>query len=288
MPCRPDVIDAPSSALDSGVTTPVPAFDVPAPPRVRMFGITLHRLGLRAAVAHLNAWMRQDLDRVRYVVTPNVDHLVMLRHDTEFRATYDDASLVVADGLPLVLVSRWLGTALPERVAGSDLVPGLFAAADPVAGLRVYLLGAAPGVAEQAAARVRETWPTVSVVGTYSPPLGFEKDPVENAAILQRIAATQPDLLIIGLGAPKQEKWVHAHQDAIRAKVAICAGATIDFLAGHKRRAPRWVQKSGLEWCYRMLSEPRRLVRRYAVDAWIFPQIVGTAWRQRNDSEPMS
>ncbi len=288
MSCSPDVIDAPSSPIDCGITTPAPTFDVPAPPRVRMFGITLHRLGLSEAVANLSAWMRQDMGRVRYVVTPNVDHLVMLRRDIEFRATYDDASLVVADGLPLVLASRLLGTALPERVAGSDLVPGLFAAADPVAGLRVYLLGAAPGVAEQAAARVHQAWPAVSVVGTYSPPLGFESDPVENAGILQRIATARPDLLIIGLGAPKQEKWVHAHQDAIRAKVAVCAGATIDFLAGHKRRAPRWVQKSGFEWCYRMLSEPRRLVRRYAVDAWIFPQIVWTAWRHRNAPEPSS
>jgi N-acetylglucosaminyldiphosphoundecaprenol N-acetyl-beta-D-mannosaminyltransferase len=114
----------------------------------------------------------------------------------------------------------------------------------------------------------------VQVVGTYSPPLGFEKSNAENAKILKKIAAANPDILIVGLGAPKQELWVHKHRELLRAKAALCVGATIDFLAGEKKRAPRWVQAAKCEWLYRMLSEPRRLGKRYAHDAIVFPRIL--------------
>jgi N-acetylglucosaminyldiphosphoundecaprenol N-acetyl-beta-D-mannosaminyltransferase len=109
--------------------------------------------------------------------------------------------------------------------------------------------------------------------------LGFETDQEESRRILSRIAAVSPDLLIVGLGAPKQEIWTHRHCHEIRAKVAICAGATIDFLAGKKRRSPRWMRRLGLEWFYRVLTEPRRLAGRYARDAWVFPQLCWREWR---------
>ena len=118
----------------------------------------------------------------------------------------------------------------------------------------------------------------MEVTGTYCPPLGFEHDAAENAKILELIAAGHPDVLVVGLGAPKQELWVHRHRQQIQATVALCVGATIDFLAEHKRRAPLWMQKSGLEWLHRVATEPRRLLTRYARDAWRFPGIV---WRQR-------
>jgi N-acetylglucosaminyldiphosphoundecaprenol N-acetyl-beta-D-mannosaminyltransferase len=114
----------------------------------------------------------------------------------------------------------------------------------------------------------------VRVVGFYSPPLGFERDATENTIILERIAAARPDVLIVGLGAPKQELWVHAHRDEIAAPVALCVGATIDFLAGHVARAPAWMQRCGLEWLHRLSSQPRRLASRYARDAWIFPRLL--------------
>jgi hypothetical protein len=117
-------------------------------------------------------------------------------------------------------------------------VPQLLAATTEP--LRVFLLGAAPGVADEAADRIRQRWPKVEVVGTYSPPLGFENDSAENDRILAAIAAAEPDLLVIGFGAPKQELWVRRHRDRLEAKVAMCAGATIDFLAGHRRRSPVW------------------------------------------------
>ena len=127
--------------------------------------------------------------------------------------------------------------------------------------LKVFLLGAAPGVAERAAERIHERWPSVEVVGSYSPPLGFEKDACENENILQQVAAAKPDVLVVGLGAPKQELWVHTHCQQIAAPVALCVGATIDFLAGEKPRAPVWMRRTGLEWVHRLASEPRRLAK---------------------------
>ena len=129
-------------------------------------------------------------------------------------------------------------------------------------------------------------WPAVEVVGTYSPPLGFEKDETENAAILSRIATARPEVLIVGLGAPKQELWVHKHQTAINAKVALCVGATIDFLAGERSRAPVWMREAGLEWAYRIFTEPRRLAARYAKDALIFPRILAREWWRRRHPSP--
>jgi N-acetylglucosaminyldiphosphoundecaprenol N-acetyl-beta-D-mannosaminyltransferase len=207
-----------------------------------------------------------------------VDHAVLFQSRGDLRAAYADASLILADGAPIVLASRFLGCSLPERVAGSDLIPRLLnASCSP---LNVYLLGAAPGVAERASEEITCRWPHVRIVGTYSPPLGFEDNQAENSRILAAVAASQPDLLIVGFGAPKQELWVHTHRYHLQAKVAVCAGATIDFLAGHKRRSPVWMRRLGLEWMHRMATEPRRLAARYARDAWVFPQLVWHEWRQ--------
>jgi N-acetylglucosaminyldiphosphoundecaprenol N-acetyl-beta-D-mannosaminyltransferase len=245
-----------------------------------LFGLQISRVSMQETIDQLQSWCAAPREAAcRFVVTPNVDHVVMFQHRVDLRSAYADASLVLADGAPLVLASRLLGKRLPERVAGSDLVPRLFAAA-ATSPLRVFLLGAAPGIADAAATRIRGEWPGVDVVGTYSPPLGFENDPQENERIFAAIAAAKPDLLVIGFGAPKQELWIHQYRGRVDAKVAICAGATIDFLAGHRRRSPVWMRRVGLEWLHRVASEPRRLVGRYARDAWEFPQLLWREWRQ--------
>jgi N-acetylglucosaminyldiphosphoundecaprenol N-acetyl-beta-D-mannosaminyltransferase len=146
--------------------------------------------------------------------------------------------------------------------------------------LRVFLLGAEPGVGELAAFQIAHQWPAVHVVGTYSPPFGFENDSAENDRILAAIASAAADLIIVGLGAPKQEIWIHRHYRQLPAKVVICAGATIDFLAGRRRRSPVWMRRLGLEWLHRLCAEPRRLARRYTRDACVFPQLVWHQWRQ--------
>ena len=249
------------------------------PPRIKLFGVEIDRVDMPQAVSHLMDLVRTPAERCQFVVTPNVDHTVLLQHRTDLRAAYADAALVLADGHPVVWASRLLGRALPERVAGSDLAPAMFNAASEEQPLRVFLLGAAEGVGDRAAVNIRRQWQHVEVVGVYSPPLGFERSDEENETILAKIAEARPDVLLVGLGAPKQELWVHAHAEKIEASVALCIGATIDFLAGKKQRAPRWMQSSGLEWLHRMASEPKRLVRRYAFDAWVFPQILFREWR---------
>jgi N-acetylglucosaminyldiphosphoundecaprenol N-acetyl-beta-D-mannosaminyltransferase len=245
---------------------------------IELFGMRISRLSMRDTIDQVLHWCAEPRTATcHYIVTPNVDHAVMFQHRADLRAAYDDAALVLADGLPLVVASRLFRRPLPERVAGSDLVPKLLATGEP---LSVFLLGAAPGVAEEAAERIRGQWPAVDVVGTLSPPLGFENNSAENERILAAVAEAQPDLLVVGFGAPKQELWVHQNFQRLEAKVAVCAGATIDFLAGHRRRSPVWMRRAGLEWLHRIASEPRRLAGRYARDAWEFPQLVWREWRR--------
>jgi N-acetylglucosaminyldiphosphoundecaprenol N-acetyl-beta-D-mannosaminyltransferase len=247
--------------------------------RVPLFGFQLDAIDLDEAVRQIYQWVVTRTRQGRFVVTPNVDHAVLFQENAALRSAYANASLVLADGMPVVAAARMLGRALPGRVAGSDLVPALFESAEQRGGLRVFLLGAAPGVAERAEQNIHRRWPSVQVVGTYSPPLGFEKDPHENETILSKIAAARPDVLIVGFGAPKQELWVDAHREQIEAAVTLCVGATIDFLAGERKRAPVWMQRGGLEWLHRIASEPRRLLKRYARDAWIFPRLVWHEWQ---------
>lgn len=246
----------------------------------QMFGIDFDCLRMDQAVAQLLVWLRQPQDRCRYVVTPNVDHVVLYQQSEALRRAYAEARLVLADGAPVVAASRLLGRGIPERVAGSDLVPQLFSEACwQRTGVRVYLLGGAPGVAQRAAENIEATWPEIEVVGMASPPLGFERDAQLNADLVADINACQPDLLLVGLGAPKQEVWIHRHHAELTVSVALCIGATIDFLAGERSRAPRWMRRAGLEWLFRVLIEPRRLGRRYARDAWEFPRIFYREWR---------
>ncbi len=249
--------------------------------RISLFGMRIDRVDLGQATDRVLQWCQAPATGpCRYVVTPNVDHAVLLTHHDGLRMAYAGASMVLADGAPIVAASRLLGRPLPERVAGSDLVPSVLrAAANRRQPLRVFLLGAGPGVARRAAANIERQYPGVQVVGTHAPPIGFEQNPVANRAILDAVAAVRPDVVVIGLGAPKQEVWIEKHRALLAAKVAFCAGATIDFLAGEKQRSPQWMQRCGLEWFHRLATEPRRLAGRYFRDAIVFPQLVWQEWR---------
>ena len=259
----------------------------PQASRVALFGIEIDQVSLTQATEVVSSWLNDEQSQCQFVVTPNVDHVVQLQVNPRMRQAYEAASLVVADGWPLVTAARLLKKPLPERVPGSDLVPQLFANAIPHRQLRTYLLGAGVGVAERAAEHIEQRWPNVSVVGTNSPPLGFENDPQLCDALVQSVDDAQPHLLIVGLGAPKQEIWLQNYQHRLSTRAAVAAGATIDFLAGEQSRAPVWVQQVYLEWLYRIGTDPRRLALRYLRDAWEFPQIVADEWlrlrRRRGD-----
>lgn len=241
----------------------------------RLFGVEFDVLTMRDAVD----WVFRSIaigtrTGTRYVVTPNVSLTMKHQDCEEFRKIIHDADLTVVDGAPLVRVSKWLGKPLPERVAGSDLVFELFQAAIEESPLRVFLLGAAPGIAERAAQIAQERWSGVKVVGTLSPEFGFENDEIANKAIVDIVNSTSPDVLVIGLGAPKQETWAWRHREQLDVPVTLCVGGTIDFLAGEQRRAPKWVRRCGVEWIWRIATNPRRLLGRYVHDAIRLPRLL--------------
>lgn len=241
-----------------------------------LFGINIDAVTREEALDIVGDWLVRDRPGYcRYVVTPNVDHVIKLRRNAEFQQAYDAADLVMVDGWPIKSVSSLFGTLVPETIPGSDFVPWLLAdSMQRIPSLRVFLLGAAAGVAEVAAERIQAQWPGVTVVGCLSPPMRFESDPVQCEAIFAAIERARPDLLVIGLGAPKQEIFAFRHRQRLQAKVALCVGATIDFLAGSRRRAPVLVRRMRMEWLYRAVTEPRRLGGRYLAGMVQFPVIV--------------
>jgi N-acetylglucosaminyldiphosphoundecaprenol N-acetyl-beta-D-mannosaminyltransferase len=250
--------------------------------RVRLFGADIDPLDMQETVSLIHAWIAQPQKQCSFVVTPNVDHIVKLQTDIGLQKAYMNAALIVTDGKPVVWAAGLLGVDLPGTVPGSDLVPALFEHAQAnQQPLTVFLLGAMPGVADRAKDIIHATWPMVKVVGTLSPDFGFDKKPEVSKAICETVSNSGAELLVLGLGAPKQELWITQYASEISVNVALCVGATIDFIAGEKSRAPLWMQKVGLEWLHRMLSEPRRLAKRYIVDAVIFPKLVFNEWLLR-------
>jgi N-acetylglucosaminyldiphosphoundecaprenol N-acetyl-beta-D-mannosaminyltransferase len=202
------------------------------------------------------------------VVTPNSDHIVALECDAALRAAYNEADVVVADGMPLVWASKLLREPLKERVTGADLMPRLCrSAADH--GLKVFILGGKSGVPEEAARRLQAAYPGLMVAGAYSPPFGFERDEAENEAIVRMVANSGADLVFVGLGSPKQELWMHRHLQRFEKGVFLGIGAAVDFCAGQVKRAPPWMQTAGLEWIYRWSQDPSRLTKRYLRDFYV-------------------
>src|SRR5688500_3247458 len=218
--------------------------------------------------------------RPHYLVTANVDFLVQAAHDVELRRILFDAHLVLCDGTPLVWASKLLGNPLPERVAGSDLVPLLLGVAAEK-GYRPFFLGASPDSMEAAVAKAKQQYPKLEFAGYYSPPFNKLLE-MDHEEIRDRIMRAQPDLLFVGFGCPKQEKWINMHYRSLGVPVSIGVGGTIDFLAGRLARAPRWMQQSGTEWIFRLAQEPKRLLRRYAKDLRHFTgAIAAQCWQLR-------
>ncbi len=211
-----------------------------------------------------------------YLATANVDFLVQARHDVELRRILLDANLVLCDGTPLVWASRLLGNPLPERVAGSDLVPLLIQIAEKK-NYRVFFLGASPESAAAAVENLQKKHPRLTIAGRYSPPFQSLLE-MDHDEIKRRIQEAKPDLLFVSFGCPKQEKWISMHYRSLGVPVSVGVGATIDFLAGKMKRAPKLMQKTGTEWIFRIAQEPRRLLRRYLSGLWWFSGEIARQW----------
>ncbi len=215
-----------------------------------------------------------------YVVTPNVDHVVLAERSPALSSAYAGASLSLADGVPLVWLSRLLRPSLPEKVSGSDLaVPLLRRAARE--GWRVYFLGGEPGVGRAAAARLTKDIPNLEIVGIDAPGLGFDQDPTRERVSFELMREAKADLVLMALGCPKQEILMQRWHTALAAGVMLGVGATLNFLAGRVRRAPPWVSRWGMEWLFRLMQDPRRMARRYLVRDLAFVPIAMRTWRSR-------
>jgi N-acetylglucosaminyldiphosphoundecaprenol N-acetyl-beta-D-mannosaminyltransferase len=241
---------------------------------VSILGIPVDAVTMNEALARIAGMVESG--RPHYVVTPNVDFLVQAQTNPELHRILCEADLVLCDGQPLVWASRWLGNPLPERVAGADLAPRLIEQAERK-GHRIYLLGATTESNAEAARRLKQRHPRLQLAGHYAPPICPLAE-MDHEAIICRIRAAEPDILLVSFGCPKQEQWISRHYRALGVPVCLGLGATIDFLAGRVRRAPAWMQRSGLEWTYRLSQEPRRLFRRYWTDVRCFGTAILAQW----------
>jgi len=196
------------------------------------------------------------------VFTPNVDHVVIAEHHDGFRSAYHRATLCLVDGTPLVWASHLIRQPLPEKVSGSDLVLPLVQRAAQ-RHWRVFLLGGAPGVGDKAASRLQSMFPGVNIVGTAAPRIDLGAEPREWIAVAAQVAACNPDLVLVGFGAPKQELFCDDVMEVLKPAVLVCVGASVDFIAGVAKRSPPWMSRWGVEWLYRLAHEPRRLAGRY-------------------------
>lgn len=230
--------------------------------RVNILGVAVDAVTMPEAVAAVEYYM--DARAGVTVATANAEMIMRATKDAALRDVLAAAALVVPDGAGTVWAARHLGYRMPERVAGYDLVQELLRRA-PAAHRRIYFFGAAPGVAEKAKEKAEQLYPGIKIVGVRD---GFFSADM-NDAIISDIRTARPDLLLVALGVPKQEKWIHEHLARLGVPVAIGVGGTLDVMAGVMKRAPRWMQKAKLEWLFRGMLQPKRAGRLLALPKFV-------------------
>jgi N-acetylglucosaminyldiphosphoundecaprenol N-acetyl-beta-D-mannosaminyltransferase len=246
-------------ALSVSVASP------PQPPerkRVSLLGTRIDRVELPSLAQWIEAFLASGAPH--QVITANLDFIAIARRRPHFARIVDEADLVICDGKPLQWASALWGEPLPARVTGMHLVIET-ARLSAKNGYRIFLLGAAPGVAVRAARELERLAPGVAIAGAYSPPQG-SFDVAEDTHMVSLIRAAQTDALFVALGAPRQDEWIYAHLPELEVSLCAGVGGVFNFLAGETRRAPEWVQRMGFEWAYRLAQEPARLWRRYLID----------------------
>ncbi len=239
---------------------------MPPPPRFNVLGTGVSVLSLAEARDRVLAARGQK--RLGYICCATAYNANLARSLPSLRAHYNRSLLTTPDGMPLVWLGRWHGHRQVTRVYGPDLMEAVCDAGRAV-GLRHFFYGGDVGVAEQLKDRLRERFPGLEVVGTFTPPFR-ELDASELADLHTRVAVAKPDVVWIGLSSPKQEHFMATHAPALDAGVLIGVGAAFDFLSGRVPQAPHWMQRSGLEWLHRLATDPRRLWRRYLVHSPLF------------------
>ncbi|MEO7298137.1 MAG: WecB/TagA/CpsF family glycosyltransferase [Verrucomicrobiota bacterium] len=270
-----DLLEESAAPVGSALSDrPGPIRETAQAPSIAILGIPFDNVTKAQTVATIEEMVASRLPH--YLATANVDFLLQARRDLELRRILLEAHLVLCDGTPLVWSSRLLGNPLPERVAGSDLVPLLIRIAEKKQ-YRVFFLGGSPEVALAAVTNLNAQHPKLIIAGHFSPPFSPLHE-MDHDQIKQRIRAAKPDLLFVSFGCPKQEKWISMHYRSLGVPVSVGVGATIDFLAGKVKRAPKWMQRTGCEWVFRAAQEPRRLLGRYLKGLWWFSGAIARQW----------
>jgi exopolysaccharide biosynthesis WecB/TagA/CpsF family protein len=216
-----------------------------------------------------------------FIVTPNVDHLIKLQNNKDFYKAYQNANFIVCDSKIVKIALFFLGQKLKEVIPGSSFFPAFYNYHKENKNIKIFLLGAAPNVADKAKGNINKKIGRNIIVGSLSPSFGFEKNEEECDEIIRLINQTDATVLVVGVGAPKQEIWISKYKSSLpNIKLFMALGATIDFEAGNIKRAPKFFQKIGMEWLYRLLKEPKRLWKRYLIDDipffyYVFLQKIG-------------
>jgi len=234
--------------------------------RTNILGVGVSAVNMTSALQVIDGWIA-DGDP-HYVCVTGVHGVMESRRDDHVRAIHNAAGLVVPDGMPLVWLSRLGGHKHVERVYGPDLMLAVCERSQET-GYGHFLYGGATGVPELLAENLKRRFPRLRIVGTHSPPFR-PLTPSEDAAVVRMIDESGAEIVWVGLSTPKQERWMAAHTVRLSAPVLVGVGAAFDFLAGLKKQAPRWMQRAGLEWFFRLVTEPRRLWRRYLVNNPLF------------------
>jgi N-acetylglucosaminyldiphosphoundecaprenol N-acetyl-beta-D-mannosaminyltransferase len=229
-------------------------------PAFRVIGVRVDAIQLPEAVTQIKRWI-ENRETGKYVAVTGMHGVAESRQDAHFREILNHAGLVVPDGMPLVWLGRWHGHPLRRRVTGSELMLAFCRETGPRP--RHFFYGGAPGVAADLARQLREQF-NITVAGTYTPPFRPLSEAEERDFVAQ-VKAAAPDVLWVGLSTPKQERWMFDHRENLKIPVMLGVGAAFDMNTGRLKRAPAWMRESGLEWLYRLLSEPRRLWRRYLI-----------------------
>ena len=240
----------------------VSALETDPPQRVNVLGVGVSAINIADALALIDRWIATGAHR--YVCVTGVHGVMESQRDPALRDIHNRAGLVTPDGMPLVWLSWLHGHDRVERVYGPDLMLAC-CEASVTKGYRHFFYGGGTGVPELLAARLQQRFPGLTVAGTWSPPFR-ELSEAEEQAMIDRIAAARPDIVWVGLSTPKQERWMARYVGRLRVPVLIGVGAAFDMHAGVKKQAPRWMQRSGLEWLFRLATEPRRLGRRYLIN----------------------
>lgn len=246
--------------------------------RCRFMNTYIDDLTLDETISHIEKCISEK--RICQVITLNVDQIVRIEKDAYFKKICESCELLLVDGHPLLWIAQLYGRPFKQKICGSDLMPVL-CELSAQKGYSVFILGAAPGVADRAATILKKRYPSLKVAGTYSPPWGFEKDEEEIQKINQLLLHSKADMLFVGMGVPKQDRFIFENKNIYKIPVSISVGGTIDFIAGEQKRAPKWISNIGFEWLYRLLMNPKRLFKRYILED---TKIIKLIWKYRRSN----